>query len=119
MDAMNVSIRDIITMIVNSHFETIQKMEKVSSILFQYAPQVIPHTHFKKADDRIIKYLMETIERHQIPVRPINKEQAFFVCSQAVRSVLFMTFLNRKEEERTMIMQELIEMLSGYLEPKT
>ena len=112
-----VEIRDVITLIVNSHFETILKMEKVASVLFQYAPQIIPHTHFKKSDERIIKFLMEETEKHHISVRPVNKEQAFFVCVQAVRSVLFMSFLNRKAEERKMIMEELIDMLSTYLEP--
>ena len=112
-----VEIRDVITLIVNSHFETILKMEKVASVLFQYAPQIIPHTHFKKSDERIIKFLMEETEKHHISVRPVNKEQAFFVCAQAVRSVLFMSFLNRKAEERKMIMEELIDMLSTYLEP--
>jgi AcrR family transcriptional regulator len=119
MDPEGVKIRDIITLIVKSHFDTIIKMEKVTSVLFQYAPQVIPHTHFKKSDERIINFLMQKIEEHKIPIAPAHKEQAFFVCSQAVRSVLFMTFLNRKAEEREIIMNELIEMLSGYLEPKT
>ena len=114
----DVSIRNIIHMVVQSHFENIQKMGKLSSVLFEYAPQVLSPNHFIKADERIIKFLVEKTAEYNVELRPENKEHAFFVCSQAVRGTLFMVFLQRKPEERQAIVNELIDMLTIYLEKK-
>lgn len=111
-----ISIRNIIQMVVQSHFENIQKMGKLSGVLFAYAPQVLSPTHFFKADERIIKFLMDKTTEYNIDLRPQNKEYAFFVCSQAVRGTLFMIFLQRQPEERQTIVNELIDMLTSYLE---
>lgn len=111
-----VNIRTIVAMVVRGHFENIQKMGKLTSVLFEYAPQILSAAHFKKADERIIQFLMEKITLYKIELRRENREQAFFVCSQAVRGVIFMSFLQKQEEERELIMQELIDMLSTYLE---
>lgn len=113
-----ISIKDIIKVIVHNHFESMQKMDKVAAVLLEYAPKVLNASHFKKSDERIIKFLMDQINQHNIEIKPQNKEQAFFVCSQAMRSVLFMSFLNRSAEERELIKDELIEMLTSYLEVK-
>ncbi len=113
-----ISIKDIIKVIVHNHFESMQKMDKVATVLLEYAPKVLNASHFKKSDERIIKFLMDQINQHNIEIKPQNKEQAFFVCSQAMRSVLFMSFLNRSAEERELIKDELIEMLTSYLEVK-
>lgn len=111
-----IKIRDVITLIVQNHFGTLQNMEKVATVVLEYAPKVMPASHFKKADERTIKFLIETVERNKVRIRPENQEMAFFVCVQAVRSVMVMSFLNRTVEERKLIMDELIEMLSRYLE---
>ena len=111
-----IKIRDVITLIVQNHFGTLQNMEKVATVILEYAPKVMPASHFKKADERTIKFLIETVERNKVKIRPENQEMAFFVCVQAVRSVMVMSFLNRTVEERKLIMDELIEMLSRYLE---
>lgn len=111
-----IKIRDVITLIVQNHFATIQKMERVATVVLEYAPKVLPISHFKKADERTIKFLLETVKRNNVKIKPLDQEVAFFVCVQAVRSVMVMSFLNRKVEERDQIMKELINMLSGYLE---
>ena len=110
-------IRDVITLIVQNHFSTLQKMEKVATVVLEYAPKVLPASHFKKADERTINFLMKTVEKNQVRIKPENPEVAFFICVQAVRSVMVMSFLNREAQERQLIMNELIEMLAGYLEP--
>lgn len=112
----NIAIRDVISTIVLTQYHSYQKMERVSKVLLEYAPKVLTPSHFKKADERITRFLLEQIEEHKIQIRPENKEEAFFVCSQAVRSVMLMSFLNRTNEERNIIMNELIDMLSVYLE---
>lgn len=111
------SIREIITITIQNHFETMQKMERVATVLLEYAPKILPPSHFKKADERIISFLIRIVDEFKIPIRPENKEQAFFICSQAVRSVMLMSFLNREAQERQLIMNELIDMISVYLEP--
>lgn len=111
-----IKIRDVITLIVQNHFRTIQKMERVATVVLEYAPKVLPISHFKKADERTIKFLLETVKRNGVKIGPKNQEVAFFVCVQAVRSVMVMSFLSRNAEEREQIMVELINMLSGYLE---
>ncbi len=111
-----VSIRSIIQIVVQSHFDNIQKMGKLSSVLFEYAPQVLSPNHFKKSDERVIKFLMDKTEEYKIDLRPENRANAFFICSQAVRGVIFMTVISRPHEERQDLINELIEMLSIYLE---
>lgn len=113
-----IKIRDVITMIVTNHFATLQKMDKVATVILEYAPKVLPASHFKRADDRTIKFLLDTVKKNNVKIRPENQEIAFFVCVQAVRTAMVMSFLNRQAEEREKIMNELIEMLSIYLEPK-
>jgi AcrR family transcriptional regulator len=112
----DVKIRDVIELIIKTQFENVEKMDKVASVLLEYAPKVLPISHFKKVDETIIKFMMEQIRIHDIKVRPENKEAAFFICSQAVRSVLLMSFLSKNAEEREVVKNELIEMLSIYLE---
>ncbi len=114
-----IKIRDVITLIVQNHFRTIQKMERVATVVLEYAPKVLPISHFKKADERTIKFLLETVKRNGVKIGPKNQEVAFFVCVQAVRSVMVMSFLSRNAEEREQIMVELINMLSGYLEKES
>ena len=111
-----VKIRDIIELIISTQFESFQKIDKVASILLEYAPKVLPVSHFKKVDDRMITFLMDQLKKHNVEIRPENQEAAFFICSQAVRSTVLMTFLSKKTEEREAIMKELIDMLSTYLE---
>jgi AcrR family transcriptional regulator len=111
-----VKIGNIIRIIVQAHFDNIQKMGKLSSVLFEYAPQVLSPNHFKKADERIIKFLMDKTAEFKIEIRPANRENAFFICSQAVRGVLFMTVLSRPSEERQALIDELVDMLTIYLE---
>jgi AcrR family transcriptional regulator len=111
-----IGIRTIVGLVVRGHFENIQKMGKLTSVLFEYAPQVLSANHFKKADERIVRFLIEKTEIYNIELRPVNREQAFFVCSQAVRGVIFMSFLQKPEKEHGPIMNELIDMLSTYLE---
>lgn len=111
-----VTIRSIVSLVINNQFESFEKMNKVATLLLQYAPKVIPVSHFQKVDERIIHFLIGQIERHKVEIRPENKEAAFFVCSQAVRSVVLMSFLGKTAEERTIVKNELIEMLASYLE---
>lgn len=111
------TIDQIIRLIVESHFESIQKMGKLPSLLFQYAPQVLSPSHFRKSDERIVSFLLEKIEESGIAIGPQNKKEAFFICSQAVRSVIFMSFLHKIPEEREIIKEELINMLTRYLVP--
>ncbi len=111
-------IRDIIELVIRAQFESFQKMDKVATVLLEYAPKVLSVSHFKKIDERIISFLIKQVEVHNVPIRPENKEAAFFVCAQAVRSVMLMTFLSRKTEEREVVINELIEMLTSYLEVK-
>jgi AcrR family transcriptional regulator len=113
-----VSIRSIIHIIVQTQFDSIQSMGKLSSVLFEYAPQVLSPSHFKNSDERIIKFLTDKTNEFKIELRPGNIENAFFVCSQSVRSVMFMTILSRPSEERQAIIDELVDMLTIYLEKK-
>ena len=113
-----VKIRDIIELVIRTQFESFQKMDKVATVLLEYAPKVLSVSHFKKIDERIITFLIKQVEVHNVPIKPENKEAAFFVCAQAVRSVMLMTFLSRKTEEREVVINELIEMLTSYLEVK-
>jgi AcrR family transcriptional regulator len=112
----SVGIPDIIRLVVMSHFENIQKMGKLTSVLFEYAPQVLSPNHFKKADERIVRFLLEKVEEYKLEIRPQNKAHAFFICSQAVRGVIFMSYIQKTPEERPLIMEELIDMLTSYLE---
>lgn len=113
-----VVIRDIIGLIVRTQFESFQKMDKVSTVLLEYAPKVLPASHFKKADERIISFLIEQVKKHNVQIAPKNQEAAFFVCSQAVRGTMLMTFVGKKSDEREVIISELIDMLTTYLEKK-
>jgi AcrR family transcriptional regulator len=113
-----VKIRDIIELIIRTQFESFQKMDKVASVLLEYAPKVLPASHFTKVDERIINFLMDQVKVHNVNIRPENQEAAFFVCSQAVRSVILMTFVSKKADEREVYIVELIDMLTTYLEKK-
>lgn len=112
----DVKIRDIIELIIRTQFESFQKMDKVASVLLEYAPKVLPASHFKKVDERIIAFLVEQVKIHNVKIRPQNQEAAFFVCSQAVRSVILMTFVSKPSDEREVYINELIDMLTIYLE---
>lgn len=112
----NSSIRQLVDLVVRAQFENVQRLGKLTSVLFQYAPQILSPNHFKKADERIVNFLLERIEQDQIKVRPQNRAEAFFICSQAVRGVIFMTFLQKPEDERQRIIEELIDMVATYLE---
>ncbi len=116
MKTSELTIRQIIEMIIRSQFENFQKMDKVASVLLEYAPKVLPPSHFKKVDEKMIRFLIEQVEKHNVKIRPVDRETAFFVCSQAVRSVILMAFLGRTAEERDKAMFELIDMLATYLE---
>lgn len=111
-----IKIRDIVELIIRTQFESFQKMDKVSTVLLEYAPKVLPASHFKKADERIVTFLMEQVKVHNVKIQPKNQEAAFFVCSQAVRGTMLMTFVSKKSDEREAIMIELIDMLTSYLE---
>jgi hypothetical protein len=77
---------------------------------------VLSPAHFKISDERVIRFLMEKTAEYNIKIRPAKKENAFFISSQAVRGVLFMTILSRPAEARQEIIDELIDMLTSYLE---
>lgn len=109
------TIREFVTIIVNTQFETFEKLGKLSYLLFQYARHVLPVSHFKKADDRIVSFLMKKMGENKFPLRVKNPEYAFYVCAQAIRSTTFMTFSNREPQEYQAIKDELIDMLSRYL----
>lgn len=113
-----VVIRDIIELIIRTQFDSFQKMDKVSTVLLEYAPKVLPASHFKKADERITSFLIEQVKHHNVKIGPKNQEAAFFVCSQAVRGTMLMTFVSKKSDEREVIISELIDMLTTYLEKK-
>lgn len=112
----SVGIREIIRLVVMSHFDNIQKMGRLTSVLFEYASQVLSPHHFKKADERIVRFLLEKVDEYKLELKPKNKSHAFFICSQAVRGVIFMSYVQRPPEERPLIMEELIDMLTSYLE---
>jgi AcrR family transcriptional regulator len=112
----SVGIREIIRLVVMSHFDNIQKMGRLTSVLFEYAPQVLSPNHFKKADERIVRFLLDKVDEYKLELKPKNKGHAFFICSQAVRSVIFMSYVQRPPEEHPLIMEELIDMLTSYLE---
>jgi len=114
----DVVIRDIIGLIVRTQFDSFQKMDKVSTLLLEYAPKVLPASHFIKTDERIISFLVEQVKKHNVKIGPKNQEAAFFVCSQAVRGTMLMTFVSKKTDEREVIINELIDMLTTYLEKK-
>ena len=114
-----VVIKDIIELIIRTQFDSFQKMDKVSTVLLEYAPKVLPASHFKKADERITNFLIEQVKLHHVQIGPKNQEAAFFVCSQAVRGTMLMTFVSKKSDEREDIINELIVMLTSYLEKKS
>ena len=51
-------------------------------------------------------------------MRPTNTKNALFICAQAVRGVMFMTVLSRAAEKRRALMNELVDMITIYLEKK-
>lgn len=112
------NIRQIVDLIIRSQYESFLKMDKVSTVLLEYAPKVLPPSHFQKVDEKMIKFLIEQVDRHEMKIRPTDRETAFFVCSQAVRSTMLMTFIGRKDQEREKAINELIDMLATYLEAK-
>lgn len=114
--AEDVKIRRIIELIIRGQFDSFQKMDRVSTVLLSYAPKVLPVSHFQKVDERLITFLSAQIEKHGLKIKPDNKEVALFVCAQAVRGVLVMTFLGKKTEEREIVVTELVDMLATYLE---
>ena len=109
-------IRTVVEMVVHGHYDNIKKLGKLSSVLFELAPQILSVNHFKKADEQIVRFLLNRLEVDQIRIRPKNREAAFFICSQTVRGVLFMAFLQKSEPERDLIIEELIDLLVRYLE---
>lgn len=113
-----VTIEGIVRLVVQSQFENIQKMGKLSKILFEYAPQLLSHQHFNKADESIIRFLLDKTQEYNVAIKPENKAHAFFVCSNSVRGVIFMTILTKPVEEQQAIVNELINMLTSYLMKK-
>lgn len=109
-------VGEIINVFVRAEFENFFKMEKVSRTLLEYAPKVLSPEFFLKNDARIIKFLSEQIEIHKLEIAPKNKKEAFFLCTQAVRITIVMSFL-KTPEERVIILDELIVMLTKYLRP--
>lgn len=63
------TIREFVTIIVNAQFGTFEKLGKLSYLLFQYARHVLPVSHFKKADDRIVSFLMRKMESYKFSLR--------------------------------------------------
>lgn len=116
LEPKNVDIRSVIQLIVQSNYDDISQMGKLSSYILSYAPQLLPLSHFKKADERIANFLIQKMNEYNFTIRPENPKHAFFVCSQAVRSVMLMNFLTVPQEERQQINDELVEMLTRYLE---
>lgn len=116
-DPKSMSVSQLVRIIVETQFNTFEKMGKLSLLLLQFAPQVLPVSHFKNADDRIVNFLTQKMKEYQLPLRVKNPEYAFFVCAQAIRASIFMAFNNKKPEEYGIIKEELIDMLSRYLEP--
>jgi AcrR family transcriptional regulator len=118
VDPQTITNRDVIRIIVETQFGTIRKMGKLAKYLFQYAPQLLSSDHFKKADDRIVGYIKKKFAEHKMKINSKNPEIALFICVQTVRSVIFMSIVNRKEEEYDLIVEELIQMLTSYIEPQ-
>lgn len=112
------SMGGVIRIVVQTQHDGLVKMGRLSSLLFQYAPQILPASHFRKADERIVNFLLQKMKEYDLKIGPENPELAFFVCSQSVRSVMYMNFLHRKPEERQRITDELTDMLTVYLETK-
>lgn len=116
LDPKTVDVESIIRIVVQTHFENINKMGKLSTYLLQHSRQLLPTEHFKKADERIADFLIQKMEEYNFQIRPQNARHAFFVCSQAVRSVFLMSFITAAPEERQAIINELVDMLTRYLE---
>lgn len=112
-------IRIVVELVVRGYYSNVKKLGKLSSVLFELAPQILSVHHFKKADEHIIRYLLNRLDSDQVKIRPKNREAAFFICSQTVRGVLFMAFVQKDETERDLIIEELIELLVRYLEDDT
>ena len=110
------TIRTVVELVVKAYYANVKKLGKLSSVLFELAPQILSVNHFKKSDEQIIQFLLKRLEMDQIRIRPQNREAAFFICSQTVRGVLFMAFIQKSESERDLIIEELIELLVRYLE---
>lgn len=118
IDKKDVTRTQIVRVIVETQFGTIRKMKKLNKLLFQYAPQLLSKDHFKKADERIVKFLMEQFKNNDVELKTEKPEIVIFMCVQTLRAVIFMTLLNRSEEEYDLITEELIQMISKYLEDK-
>jgi AcrR family transcriptional regulator len=116
LDPATIDIGSIVKIVVQTHFENISNMGKLSTYLLQHSRQLLPNEHFKKADERISHFLIQKMEEYNFEIRPKNPKHAFFVCSQAVRSVFLMSFITAAPEERQAIMDELADMLTRYLE---
>ena len=71
----SVGIGEIIRLVVMSHFDNIQKMGRLTSVLFEYAPQVLSPNHFKKADERIVRFLLEKVEEYKLELKPKSKNR--------------------------------------------
>ena len=112
-------IREVVEHVVRGHYANVKKLGKLSSVLFQIAPQILSVNHFKKSDEQIVRFLLQRLDADRISIRPKNREAAFFICSQTVRGVLFMAFLQKEEQERDLIIEELIDLLVRYLEDDT
>lgn len=115
----NRGIRQVVELVVRGHYANVKKLGKLSSVLFQIAPQILSVNHFKKSDEQIVRFLLQRLDTDRISIRPKNREAAFFICSQTVRGVLFMAFLQKEEPERDLIIEELIDLLVRYLEDDT
>ncbi len=113
------TIRTTVELVVRGHYANVKRLGKLSSVLFELAPQILSVNHFKKADEKIIRFLLNRLDEDQIRIRPKHREAAFFICSQTVRGVLFMAFLQKEESERDLIIEELIDLLVRYLEDDT
>jgi hypothetical protein len=52
-----------------SHFDNIQKMGRLNSVIFEYAPQVFSPNFFIKADKRIVRFLLYKVDEYKLELK--------------------------------------------------
>lgn len=110
------TLRQMVELIVKEQFDSFMRLGPMAQFLLQYAPKLVPLSHFKQVDERIIQFLKQQQQELGLVLRIADPEVGYFLCSQLLRSTLLMTFSTKESKDYMVIQQELVDMIVRYLQ---
>ncbi len=111
-----VDTKTFIRTIVTAQYDAWNERSILSKKLMQVAPKILDPSFILKNDEKLIMHFKDLIEKYAVKdIKSDNLDISLLLVINAVRMGIYQSFLHPDKYDSKIVLEEMIELITGYL----